>query len=92
MLRAFALPLAESSSSKPAAPPMAAADIQQQLASITLNLAAVKHSVEQLHPAQLSTGASSKPVHLSPPQSLQPQQRFHEFFCELRAQLRPFPS
>ena len=51
MLRAFAPPLADllpTSSSKPAAAPIAAADIQQQLASITLNLAAVKQTVEQL--------------------------------------------
>jgi hypothetical protein len=51
MLRGLAPRLADlvsASSSKPAAPPVAAADIQQQLTSVTLNLSGLKHTVEQL--------------------------------------------
>jgi hypothetical protein len=121
LIRAWALP---ASMSKPAAPPISAAEIQQQLKSIASDLAAMRHALEQQsaanhdqltriqeqiaqqsialqaakqelsqklsppppakpvhalppakpeqHPAQLSSQASSKPPHLSPPQSLQP--------------------
>jgi hypothetical protein len=45
MIRAWALPTPPS---KPAAPPAGAAEIQQQLKSIVIDLAAVKHTLEQL--------------------------------------------
>ena len=48
MIRAFTPPFAEFLSRKPAAPPLTAAEIQQQLSSITLNLVGVKRMVEQL--------------------------------------------
>ena len=120
MIRAWALPGA---TSKPTAPPEGFAELQQQLKSIAIDLAAVKHSLEQQsaankdqltriqeqiaqqsialqatkqelsqklssppadkpvhtplpkpaqHPAHLSTQDSSKPIHVSPPQSLLP--------------------
>jgi hypothetical protein len=45
MIRAWALP---APTSKPAAPPAGAAEFQQQLKSIAIDLAAVKHTLEQL--------------------------------------------
>jgi hypothetical protein len=45
MIGAWALP---TSTSKPTAPPLGFADIQQQLKSIATDLAAVRHTVEQL--------------------------------------------
>jgi hypothetical protein len=127
MIRPWALP---APTSKPAVTPADAAEIQQQLKSIAIDLTAVRHTLEQLganqdqltrkqeemarkqvqmtqaiatlqaaeqdirqkisappsankpvhvplpkpvqHPAQLSTQASSNPIHVSPPQSLLP--------------------
>ncbi len=124
MIRAWAPSLAEllpTSTSKPAASPIAAED-HQQLQPIATDLAAVRHTIEQLaanldqltraqeqmaqsiaklqtaeqalsqkvssppppkpihaaapkpvqQPAQLSAQASSKPLRVQPPQSLQP--------------------
>ena len=45
MIRAWALP---APTSKPAVPPAGAAEIQQQLESIAIDLAAVRHTLEQL--------------------------------------------
>jgi hypothetical protein len=121
MIRAWALPGA---TSKPTAPPEGFAELQQQLKSVAIDLAAVKHSLEQQsaankdqltriqeqiaqqsialqatkqelsqklssspsadkpvhtplpkpaqHLAQPSAQESSKPIHVSPPQSLLP--------------------
>jgi uncharacterized protein HemX len=121
MIRAWALPGA---TGKPTAPPEGFVELQQQLKSIAIDLAAVKHSLEQQsaanhdqltriqeqiaqqsialqatkqelsqklsssppadkpvhtplpkpaqHPAHLSTQDSSKPIQVSPPQSLLP--------------------
>jgi hypothetical protein len=121
LIRAWALPGA---TSKPTAPPLGFAELQQQLKSIAADLAAVKHTLEQQsaanhdqltriqeqiaqqslalqatkqelsqklsssppadkpvhtalpkpaqHPAHLSTQNSSKPIQVSPPQSLLP--------------------
>ena len=44
MVRAWALP---TPTSKPAAPPAGAAEIQQQLKSIAIDLTAVRHTLEQ---------------------------------------------
>ena len=121
MIRAPALP---GTMNKPTAPPEGFAELQQQLKSITADLAAVRHTLEQQsaanhdqltrfqeqivqqsvalqatkqelsqklspsppadkpvhtplpkpaqHPAHLSTQGSSKPIQVSPPQSLLP--------------------